>query len=265
MARVSTDPKVDFTRGGKVKLTPADIGKMKKDLVEQISSWTGGPLHYTGPDMKEVHKSMGITNAQFDAFVADTREVLQENGDLRRRRHRHPQGHQRFPQGRRGQGGTQNGAEARAGEDLWDRLGGQAGVTRIIDDLVAAVATDPRVDFFRGGKFKLDAAGVARLKKLLVEQVSSLTGGPLKYDGLGMKEAHKGMGITVVQYDAFMDHVKEVLEKNKVAPGDVATIVTALNSYRKDIIEPAKKPEEKKPEEKKPEEKKPEEKKPAPQ
>jgi hypothetical protein len=55
------------------------------------------------------------------------------------------------------------------------------------------------------------------------------------------------MGITDAQFDAFMDDVKEVLQKNKVAAADVDTIVTALNGYRKDIVEPAKKAEEKKP------------------
>src|SRR5262249_10254087 len=128
------------------------------------------------------------------------------------------------------------------------------------------VAADPKVDFSRNGKYKPDAAAVAKLKKELIEQVSELTGGPLKYDGPSMKEAHKGMGITNAQYDAFLADVKGVLEKNKVAAADVATIGTALNSFRKDIVEQAKpldkKPEDKKPEDKKPEDKKPEDKKP---
>ena len=41
---------------------------------------------------------------------------------------------------------------------LWDRLGGEAGVSKVVDDFVAAAATDPKVDFSRGGKYKLDDA-----------------------------------------------------------------------------------------------------------
>jgi hemoglobin len=251
--KVTADPRVDFTRGGKVKLTPNDVAKLKKDLVEQISTWTGGPYRYTGPDMKQAHKDMGITNAQYDAFVADTREVLELNSApaddvsaiikaLNDYRKDIVQAKVETPPAPEGK------------KTLWDRLGGEAGVTKVVNDLVAAVANDPKVDFFRDGRYKLDAAGVARLKKLVVEQVSSLTGGPLKYDGLAMKEAHKGMAITDAQFDAFMDHVKEVLEKNKVASADVATILAAYNGYRKDVVQPAKKTEK---EEKKSEDKKP--------
>ncbi len=250
--KVSKDPKVDFTRWGTVKITPEELAKMKKEFVEQISSWTGGPLRYTGPDMKEVHKKMGITNAQYDAFVSDTREVLEQNNApaadvaaivtaLNDARKDIVQAKVETP--------------LAANKTLWDRLGGEAGVTKIVNELVAAAGNDPKVDFFRNGRYKLDAAGIAKLKKDLVEQVSFLTGGPLKYGGLSMKEAHKGMGISNAQFDAFMDHVKAVLEKNHVAPADVATIVAAYNGYRKDIVEPAKKSEEKKEEKKSPEKK----------
>jgi truncated hemoglobin YjbI len=124
-----------------------------------------------------------------------------------------------------------------AGTTLWQRLGGEKGVRQVVDEIVNAVATDPKVDFSRGGKYKLDKAGVQRLENLLVEQVSSLTGGPLRYEGLDMKEAHKGMGITNAEFDAFMSHVRDVLEKHKVAAADVTTIMHALDGYRKDMVE----------------------------
>jgi hemoglobin len=253
---VSTDPKVDWTRGGRVKITPEELAKMKKDLVAQISSWTGGPLKYNGPDMKEVHKTMGITDAQYDAFEADLKKVLELNDVAKADVNAILKDVESYRKQI-----VQAKVEPKPAT-LWARLGEEKGVKKIIDDLVDAVAKDPKVDVSRGGKFKLDAAGVTRLKRFLVEQVSSLTGGPLKYEGLNMKEAHKGMGITNAEFDAFMDDVKKVLADNKVAPADAATLIAAYNSMRKDIVAPAKKPEEKKPEEKKPPEKKPEEKKP---
>ncbi len=258
VARVAADPKVDFNRGK--KRTPEEIDKLKKDLVEQISTWTGGPLKYTGPDMKEVHKKMGITNEQFNAFVADAREVLELNGvakadvdkivkDLDSYRNEIVQAPKVEPRPE--------------GKSLWDRLGGEKGVTKIIDDLVDKVSKDPKVDFTRGGKYKLTPADVDRLKVDMVAQISEAAGGPLKYKGLSMKEAHKKMGITDAQFDAFLDDFSAVLVKNEVAPPDWNKLLDLYKGFRKDIVEPAKKPEEKKPEDKKPEEKKPEEKKPA--
>jgi hemoglobin len=129
---------------------------------------------------------------------------------------------------------------------LWQRLGGEQGVRQVVHDIVDAVAKDPKVDFFRGGKYQLDRAGAQRLERELVEQVSSLTGGPLKYAGLSMRDAHKGMHITAAQYDAFMGHVRDVLDKYKVGAADVETIMTALNGYRKEVIEEPKAPQDKK-------------------
>jgi hemoglobin len=142
-------------------------------------------------------------------------------------------------------------AEETKKKTLWDRLGGEFGVTKIVDDFVILAAPDPQVDFSRGGRYKPTPDQVAKMKREIVEQISQASGGPLKYTGPDMKSVHKGMGITEAQFDAAGAHFKKALEKNKVAPEDVQKILDALGSYRKEIVEP-KKGEEKKPEEKKP-------------
>jgi hemoglobin len=139
---------------------------------------------------------------------------------------------------------------------LWDRLGGEAGVKKVVDDLVALAAKDPKVDFFRGGKYKPTPEEVDDLKKKVVDYISSKTGGPFKYEGKSMKEVHKGMGITDAQFDAFARDFQVALEKNKVEPADVKVLLAAVESTRQDIVE--KKPDEKKPEDKEPKDKNPE-------
>jgi len=145
---------------------------------------------------------------------------------------------------------------------LWERLGGEAGVTKIVDDFVNRTANDPKVDFFRRNKVKLDADHVVKMKRELVEQISQLTGGPLKYTGPDMKKVHKDMGITNEQFDAAAANLKKALEKNKVGPEDRKKILAAVESSRKEIVQP-KQPEEKKSEEKKATDKKSEDNKPA--
>jgi hemoglobin len=132
---------------------------------------------------------------------------------------------------------------------LWDRLGGEAGVTRLVDDFLNAVVADPKVDFYRHGKVKLEAAQVAKMKREMVEQVSQITGGPLKYTGPDMKQIHKDMGITDAQFDAVVGHLQKTLEKNNIAESDKKAILAAINKQRKEIVQP-KKPEDKKPEDK---------------
>jgi truncated hemoglobin YjbI len=72
------DPKVDFTRNGKFKLTAENILRFKDGLHDFISNATGGPLSYD-KSMKVVHKDMKITSAQFDAAVADLKKALEAN------------------------------------------------------------------------------------------------------------------------------------------------------------------------------------------
>jgi hemoglobin len=144
---------------------------------------------------------------------------------------------------------------------MWERLGGKSGVTRLVDDYVNVVSKDPKVDFFRHNKYKVDAEQIDKMKREFVEQISEATGGPLKYTGPDMKKVHKGMGITDAQFDAATADLKTVLEKHQVGAEDRKTILDAVARYRKEVVEP-KKPEEKKPEEKKPILKKPTEKNP---
>jgi hemoglobin len=47
---------------------------------EQLCQLAGGPCQYAGKSMKDAHKGMGITDAQFDAVVEDLKLALDEKG-----------------------------------------------------------------------------------------------------------------------------------------------------------------------------------------
>ena len=141
------------------------------------------------------------------------------------------------PKGKMAGTGAPGPGKAKAGK-AWERMGGLKGVEKIVDDLADVVTKDPKVDFFRGGKVKLDAAQVAHLKQMVVEQISSITGGPLAYEGKDMVEVHKNMGITNAQFDAFVKDFKEVLRKNNVDPKDIDDLVSKVEGTRKEIVRP---------------------------
>ena len=125
VAIAATDPAVNFDRDGKLKFTEEQIAGLKKWLIAFISQATGGPLKYTGPSMKKVHKGMGITNAEFDA---SRRRPDQGAGKERRRsgghqgprqdRRHHPAGHRRGRQtrGRKTEGKAQGQGQGRRGQ-----------------------------------------------------------------------------------------------------------------------------------------------------
>ena len=134
---------------------------------------------------------------------------------------------------------------------LWTRLGGGATVRKVVDDWVALVASDPKANFSRGGKYKLTDAQVADLKDKLVAFISQATGGPIAYQGKSMKEVHKGMEITNAEFDAAVADLKKALEGQGVKPAEAQDLITIVEGTRKDIVEakgvPEKKLEESKP------------------
>ena len=127
-----------------------------------------------------------------------------------------------------------------AGATLWDRLGGEANVRKVVDDFTQAVAADPMVNFSRNGKYKLDEPSVKYLEQQVVDFISTATGGPLKYQGKSMRDVHKGMGITNAEYDALGKHLKKALEQNGAKAEDVSVMLKAVESLRQDIVEEKK-------------------------
>ncbi len=63
--RALADPRI------KAKFARSDGDRLVAMLVEQICAQTGGPCTYTGRSMKETHRSMGVTEGEFDALVED--------------------------------------------------------------------------------------------------------------------------------------------------------------------------------------------------
>jgi hemoglobin len=233
VALAASDPKVDFTRGGRYPIDAAGVANLEKLLVELVSATTGGPLKYTGRDMKSSHKGMAITEAEFGAIAGDLIAVLKKYN---------------VPQKEQDElikiiASTKNDiVEATTPTTLWGRLGGEPAVKAVIHDFVALAATDPKVDFTRGGRYQIDDAGVANLEKLLVELVSATTGGPLKYTGRDMKSSHKGMRISDAEFNALASDLIKVLNKYKVPKKEQDELVKIIASTREDIVENAPPP-----------------------
>jgi hemoglobin len=55
-----------------------DHDDLKRLVNEQLCEATGGPCKYTGRSMEEAHSGLNLTNADFDAFVADLVSAMEE-------------------------------------------------------------------------------------------------------------------------------------------------------------------------------------------
>ena len=118
-----------------------------------------------------------------------------------------------------------------AQKSLYDRLGGKPAVQAVVDDFVANVAADARINSY------FASANIPRLKAQLVDQICEATGGPCKYTGQNMKDAHRGMGITSAAFDALVGDLVKTLDKFKVPEKEKGELLGALGPMKKDIVE----------------------------
>ena len=113
---------------------------------------------------------------------------------------------------------------------LYDRLGGKPAITAVIDDFVGNVAADPRINR------RFATADIPRLKRMLVDQVCEATGGPCRYTGASMVDAHRGMNITETEFNALVDDLVKSLDKFKVPAQEKTELLTALGSMKGQIV-----------------------------
>jgi len=124
-------------------------------------------------------------------------------------------------------------SSAPATPTLYQRLGGREAIKQVVDDFVANLAADPRVN----ARFKgLDAAKMAKLQTDLADQICDVTGGPCAYLGRDMKTVHAGMKITEAEWNATVEDLVKTLNKFKVGPKEQQELLSALGSMKKDIV-----------------------------
>jgi hemoglobin len=58
----------------------ADMERLGVLLAEQFCQLTGGPCAYSGKEMREAHKDMKLSNAQFNALAEDLQFAMEKNG-----------------------------------------------------------------------------------------------------------------------------------------------------------------------------------------
>lgn len=126
--------------------------------------------------------------------------------------------------------GEQGAEKMGAKKSLYDRLGGKPAITAVVDDFVARVAGDRRINRFFAN------TDVPPFKAKLVDQICEASGGPCKYTGKDMKAAHAGMGVTDADFTALVEDLVATLDKFKVPEQEKKELLGALGPMKKDIV-----------------------------
>jgi hemoglobin len=119
---------------------------------------------------------------------------------------------------------------------LYERLGGVYAIATVVDDFIDRIMADPRLNanpLVDEAHHRVPPAG---FKYLVTEMLCWAAGGPQKYTGRSMAESHRDLKITPAEWEAFMDDLKQSLDKFSVPAAEQGEITAIVQSTRGDIV-----------------------------
>lgn len=120
--------------------------------------------------------------------------------------------------------------EMKKDDSLYIDLGQREGIAKIVADFVPMLLDDTRIkQFFT--KVKKE-----EFSEHLTNQFCELAGGPCRYTGKDMYEAHEGMKIGNAQFNAVAEDLQIAMEKNNVPSSVANRLVAKLAPMQRPIV-----------------------------
>ena len=119
---------------------------------------------------------------------------------------------------------------AAKGDALYRALGGQDGIAKVVDAALAEIHGDLRINLF------FEKTDMADLRRLLIEQICEATGGPCKYSGRSMEEAHSGLNLTDADFDAFVQDLVRAMDSQKVPKDLQKQLLDLLGPMKPQVV-----------------------------
>ncbi|HEY0138602.1 MAG TPA: hypothetical protein VGB85_31175 [Nannocystis sp.] len=122
---------------------------------------------------------------------------------------------------------------------LCERLGGGWGVAELVDSFLLVVAQDEKIN----GYFlntDVDAGSLATMVSAQLGELAGCEG--VVYGGLGMQEAHAGMGISAQDFVDFVADFQQALTAHaathpELSEADQAAVLAVLGGFEAEIVE----------------------------
>lgn len=122
------------------------------------------------------------------------------------------------------------GAHEAKAESLFQSLGEKPGIERLITQAMVIWIADPRVGPTFGD------TNLPRFKRLIVDQICNLSGGDCKYTGRSMAEAHKGLHLANVQFNAVAEGLQTAMEQQHYPYSLQNRLLALLAPMQRDVV-----------------------------
>ena len=121
-------------------------------------------------------------------------------------------------------------AQMASGATLYEQLGGKPAITMVVHDMLANVVADNRINHY------FARTNIPHLQMELVSQICEVTGGPCKYTGLNMQQAHKGMNLKTADFNALVEDLQKSMNSNSVPLGLQNQLLAILAPMEPDVV-----------------------------
>jgi hemoglobin len=115
-------------------------------------------------------------------------------------------------------------------ESLFDRIGGDVAVARLVEAFYDRVLADPELAPF------FAVTPMEKLVRMQHEYFAAALGGPEAYSGSALRAAHAGRAIGQRHYARFAGHLLDTLDEMLADPDDIAEITNRLTIHTDDIL-----------------------------
>lgn len=128
------------------------------------------------------------------------------------------------------------GAEPAQARSLYERLGGAYPIAVVVDDFVDRLLVNDILNANPAISEARERVPRQGLKFHVTTLVCQATGGPCRYTGRTMKEAHARLNITEKEWQAMLADFRKTLDKFSVPAAEQDELVAIVNGTKADIV-----------------------------
>ncbi len=115
-------------------------------------------------------------------------------------------------------------------ESLYQALGGQPGLQRLMDDFMQRLLADRRMNpFFKD-------VNQQHVKSQLVDQFCEVSGGPCKLKGPSMKQVHTGFDIDRAAFNALVEVLQQSMDAQGISFAVQNRLLARLAPMHREIV-----------------------------
>jgi hemoglobin len=117
-----------------------------------------------------------------------------------------------------------------AQDALFDDMGGQPGIDKLVDASVDNYLADPRIkDIF-------SESNIDRIRAELKDQFCVVAGGPCHYTGHSMEATHKGLHLTNANFNAVVEDLQAAMNACNIPFATQNRFLARLAPYQHEVV-----------------------------